>query len=907
MILKRAKALIIFIPSLFFLFHSFEVQAQNPDTILLRKTYTHEPFISFAGDLEREYGIRLFYEKDWVKNVFVDISQKGVSITDAIRRIVSKYSFTYEVFDGTDFILIPADHNGQSAKNGGISGVVGIGNPAEKGRYKTAEINGQVLEGETGMPIPGAIIYIEDTKEGTTTGKDGKYSLKVSTGEHSIRYSFIGLEEKKQQVIVYENGSLNMELFEKSFALEEVVVKETRRDQNVSAMEMGKIRLDAKSLQKLPVLMGETDIIKSLTLLPGVVSTGEGSSGFNVRGGNSDQNLILMDDATIYNASHLFGMFSVINPDAIKDVSLMKGDIPASFGGRTSSVMNIAMKNGNYKTFHVSGGIGPLNSKLMIDGPFANKKGSFLFSARTTYSDWILQQLPDINLRNSKANFYDLNGKINFYLGENDHINLMGYASKDKFNFAGTTQYEYANSLFSANWNHYFSVNYFSNIVASYSRYDFSLSNPSDSVQAFIMNSVLEDYSVKSSLKFSLAEKHKLEAGIDLTYYMFTPGNYEALGSKSLIKPEYLNKENAAMAAFYFSDNWSITSTISLSIGLRFSNFLNLGPSEVYKYASDQTMSELSIVDTLHYSKGQVVKYYHGFEPRLGLKIGINDESSVKISYNRNVQYLHLLSNSSAIAPTDMWTPSGTYLKPDISNQFSVGYYRNFFQNTFETSVEAYYKKYDNLVDYKNGASLFMNKLLETSLLNGNGMAYGIEFLVKKTMGKLTGWGGYTYSRSLIRTSGKFPDETINNGDYYPTFYDKPNDLTIAMNYQLTRRWRVSGNFLYSTGRPATYPETSYPYNGSELVYYSDRNKYRLPDYHRLDLSVSIDGNLKKYKRWKSSWTFSVINVYGRKNVFSAFYAKDTPSAANDYRIFSLYKLAIIGRPFPSLTFNFNF
>ena len=892
-------AILIFPPSAY---------TQKTDTLRMRESISGKTFRDIANEIDHEYGIKVLYEPSWVKGVEVGIPIKGKTISELLQTVLARKSLTYEVFDEHHIVILPVSINfGENGTQADANGILRIGNPAEKGKHKRAEISGQVLEGATGMPIPGAIVYIEETKQGITTDKEGKFKLTLPSGNYTLRFSFVGLEERKQSVEVISSGNLNIELYEKSVNLQEVVVRETHKDHNVSGTEMSNIRIDARSLQKLPVLMGETDVVKSLTLLPGVVSTGEGSGGFNVRGGNSDQNLILMDDAPIFNASHLFGMFSVINPDAVKDVSLMKGDIPAKFGGRTSSVMNISMKSGNYKGLHVSGGIGLLNSKIMVDGPFANKKGSFLLGGRSTYSDWLLQRLSDINLRNSKAGFYDLNGKLNFTAGANDHFSLMAYGNSDNFNFAGTTRYEYSNKLGSLNWGHYYSSQTFSSLSLTYSKYQFQLSDQSVSSSAYTMNSYLEDFGFKPGLTFQLWQNHQFGTGLDISYNRFNPGIFNPYGSTSLAIPLHLENEYSVTGAAYISDDWTLSNRISLSLGIRFSYFANLGPGNKYIYESGQTRSDYSIIDSIHYPGGKVIQAYHALEPRLGLKIGIDEASSVKVSYNRNTQYLHLLSNSAAVAPTDMWRPSGPYLKPQKSDQFAAGYYRNFNDNNIETSVELYYKLYTNLTDYKNGASLFMNQHIETALLNSKGKAYGIEFLAKKNNGRLTGWGGLTLSRSLISTKGEFPEETILNGKYYPTSYDKPVDLTMAMNYQLTRRWRVSGNFVYNTGRPVTLPELSYMYNGSQMVYYSDRNSIRVPDYHRLDLSVSIDGNLRKYRKWKSSWTFSVINLYGRKNVFSVFYAKNSPYDTNATSLYNLYQMSIIGRPFPSLTFNFTF
>jgi hypothetical protein len=904
---KPVRLPFFIISLILFLITGLHLRAQNLDTIYTTRVYTDIPFAVFVNEIENSSPVRFYFDPSWVDSLKTGDLPAGISIPSALKMILNKTSFTFEIYEQSKVVLLPVIHDDRNKMNGSSNGSVVIGNSSQKGRYKEAKIQGQVLEGETGTPIIGAIIYFEEAKLGTTSGKEGRYSIHVPTGKQTVRFSFIGLEEIHQPVIIYESGKLDMELFEKTVNLEEVVVKQTRKDQNVSSTSMGNIRIDAKTISKLPVLMGETDIIKSLVLLPGVTTAGEGSGGFNVRGGNSDQNLILMDEAPVYNPSHLFGLFSVINGDAVKDVILVKGDIPAKYGGRGSSLMDIAMKNGNNQQLKGTGGIGILNSKVEVDGPLQNRKGSYLFSARTTYSDWLLKKIPDVEVQNSNANFYDYSGKISLNVSENNYLSAFGYTSKDQFQLGSSSRYAYGNLLGSLKLNHIFSARFYGSVTAVYSKYENEVSDISSPFIANRMETGLSHTEFKSDYHYSLSEYHRLDGGIDFIMYGFQPGKNSPYNSQSSLVSAKLQAEHAVQSAIYISDEITLNEKVSVNVGLRYSQFCNTGPYVVYKYEPGQAMTELSIIDSTQYQRGDKIASFHGLEPRIGFRFGINGASSIKLGYNRHMQYIHMISNATAMSSTDIWKPSGKYIKPTIVDQVSAGYFHNFKENTIETSVETYIKFNHQLIEYKNGAQLYMNSHIETELLSSQGLSYGIEFLVRRNAGKLTGWGGYTYSRSRIKTMGDFPGETFWNGKYYPAYFDKPHDLTLALNYQLTRRWRFSGNFTYNTGRPVTLPERTYEYNGLELVYFSERNKYRMPDYHRLDLSISLDGNLKKYHRWKSSWTLSVYNVYGRKNTYSIFYQREYPSMANDYREYSLYKFSVFAKPFPSLSYNFSF
>jgi outer membrane receptor for ferrienterochelin and colicin len=701
-------------------------------------------------------------------------------------------------------------------------------------------------------------------------------------------------------------GSFDIELFESTVAIDQVVIL-SNIDANVSGTEMSIIRLDAKTINTLPVLLGEPDLMKTMTLMPGVQSSGDMASGFNVRGGGTDQNLILIDDVPIYNANHLFGMFSIIDTRTIKNLELFKGGAPARYGGRASSVMNIDLKEGNLKEVHGDGGIGLFSSKLTLQGPISKEKASFVIGGRTTYSDWILKRIPDLEIRNSSANFYDINFKLNFTLNRNNRLNLFTYISKDKFNYAAQNQSEYANRLGGIRWSHILNENITFSVGAFLSQYESVSAEISNPASSFEIQSGIQHLGARFRTLISIGERHSVEAGLEGNLYTFTPGRKTPFGSESDIPEEILPDENSMEYAAYLQDVFEINDRISISAGLRYSLYYLTGPLTVNQYNDGSLIDKNSWSGTREYKKGEIIKNYGGLEPRFSFRMNVTPMSSLKMGYSRNYQYLQIISNSTVVTPTDIWKSSDQYIKPAVGDQVALGYFYNIKRGVYESSVELYYKHVQNVVEYKGGAQLIMNSTLEQDLLAADLDSYGIEFLVRKNTGRLTGWVSYTYSHSFLQTKGAPPDQLVNNGERYPSYYDKPNDLSVVANYRISRRFTLGTSFTYSTGRPATYPESTVRFYNNDFPYYSDRNKYRLRDYHRLDVSITWDTSLKKKKRVYSSWILSVYNVYGRKNVYSTYYKKEVPSALNDYRKFALYELSIIGIPIPSLTYNLRF
>jgi hypothetical protein len=861
------------------------------------------------GQLDHNYDVRFFYKPEWFEKRNFHSSVLELPFDEVLKRICMAAELSVINVDSMLYVFIPLKPPPIISTAQNDAEVVIVGNPSEYGKYSKATIQGKVLDGKYESPLPGVSVFIDKLKFGTNTDKKGNYHLQVPVGEYTIRMSFMGYEDNTQKIKLVSNGTLNSQLFEKTVKLDEVIISSERAESNVTETQMSIIKLDSKTIKELPVTLGETDIIKSITLMPGIQTVGEFGTGFNVRGGGADQNLILLEDVPLFNSSHMFGLISVVNSDGISNVTLLKAGIPVKYGERASSVMDIEMGAGNPNKTSVKGGIGLINSRLYVETPLVNKKITLLLGTRSSYSNWLLHKMPDIDLMNSTARFYDANAYLSYNVNTTNKINIFTYFSNDQFGFAENTHYHYSNLLASLRWKHAFSDNFYFNLVAGLSNYsyDVSESDSSRSWAAYKINSSLYYENLKWNFSWLPNENHALDFGINAAIYTIKPGDLYPLNSKSLIEPLNMQQEKAGEYAVYLSDNFELSKKLSLDLGVRYSLYSYLGTNKIYSYRSNSPRTPESIIDSMTYSNNKPICWYSGLEPRLALRITISDNSSVKLSYNRIHQYVNLVSNTAVMTPSDVWKLSSPNLKPLTSDHFAIGYFRNFKNNAIETSVEIYYKNIINGIDYKNGAKILLNPYLETDLLNVRGQNYGVELYIKKKTGRLTGWASYTFSRSWQQTKGIFEEEKINNNQLFASSYDRPNNLIINTNYHISRRWRFGSTFTYSTGRPVTLPELKFNYQGYQLLDYSDRNKYRLPDYHRLDISITLDESLKIRKKWKGSWTFSIINVYGRKNAYSVFYKKEAHLVSNEYKQYDTYMLYIIGRPLPTLTYNFNF
>ncbi|MFN7118290.1 MAG: TonB-dependent receptor [Saprospiraceae bacterium] len=755
-------------------------------------------------------------------------------------------------------------------------------------------LSGHIRDASNGEQLIGANVFLKDQGTGASTNVYGFYSLSVAPGTYEVLVSYLGFQNKTLQVELTANKTLDIELDPEGVVINEVVVTAKQADRNVQDIEMSVERLNAAQIRQIPQVLGEADLIRSIQLLPGVSTVGEGATGFNVRGGNVDQNLILLDEATVYNSSHLFGLFSVFNVDAIKDAKLYKGGIPARYGGRLSSVLDVRQRDGNKKNLAASGGIGLIASRLTVEGPIQKDESSFMIAGRRSYGDLFLKLTPDLN--DNVVYFYDLNAKVNFKLGEKDHLYLSGYFGKDVFNFGDDFASDWGNTTASLRWNHLFSSKLFANFTAIYSDYGYSFGVP-DGTQAFDWDSRIFNHVLKGDLSYFFSPTSKLEFGAEGNYYRFHPGNARGVGSESIFNEINIQHQYALEAAAYISYEHEPIKNLTLQYGLRYSLFQRLGKENIYLYENGVPTDKNAIIDTVAYGSWEPIKTFSAPEPRFSANYVLNNENSIKFSYNRMQQYIHLVSNTTSATPVDIWTPSGKYVKPATVDQVALGYFRNFKNNMYEASVEGFYKNFKNLLDFKDGAELLLNETLETELLTGNGRAYGLELSVRKNEGVLTGWISYTLSRSERKVPG------INEDEYYPSNYDKTHNLSITGAYKLNEKWNFSANFAYATGRPITYPESRYEYDGIIIPHYGNRNGARVPDYHRLDIGAQYIPNPDSQKRWKSSWDFGIYNVYGRRNAYSIFFRQNEDNPLQTEAV----RLSIFGSLLPYVTYNFSF
>ncbi len=751
-------------------------------------------------------------------------------------------------------------------------------------------ISGNINDAKTGEQLLGATIYIRELKLGVVSNMYGFYSLSVPTGNYTLVYSYVGYENFEKKIELKENTTINVELQPKSKDLNEVVITDKRNNENVTKNEMSVVRMDAKTIRKIPAFMGEVDVIKALQLLPGIQTTSEGSSGFSVRGGSPDQNLILLDEATVYNASHLLGFFSVFNNDAIKDVKIYKGDIPMNYGGRLSSVLDVRMNDGNQKKFSATGGIGTISSRLTIEGPLLKDKTSFILSGRRTYFDLFLPLMADEKVRDNVLYFYDFNAKIAHQINENNRIFLSGYFGRDVFNnsFSKLTS---GNQTFTLRWNHLFSKKLFSNFMFVYSKYDYYLGTPEGEANSFDWNSKMRDYGFKSDFTLYANPNNTVKFGISSIYHIFEPGSAKGTGSQSFFNEFVVPSSYALENGLYLGNDQKINNKITVKYGLRFSMFQNIGAATIYNYNDN-----FESIDSTIYKSGDFYKTFTGLEPRFGISYNLNDESSIKANYSRTFQYIQLAQNSTSGTPLDVWFPASPNVKPQLCDQVAVGYFRNFLGNYLETSVEVYYKKMNNSIDFKDHANLLLNQKLEGELRFGNATSRGLEVLVKIPEGRINGWISYTFSR----TDRDFPD--INNGNTYLAYYDKPHNIAVVFNYEISKRTTFSANWVYYTGSPVTFPTGRAEIGGKIVPIYSDRNAYRMPDYHRLDLSLTLKGKQKPNRKWNSEWVFSLYNAYGRKNAWAINFRQDKENPEVTYAE-KTYLFSFI----PAITYNFKF
>ncbi|MFI1743452.1 TonB-dependent receptor [Thalassobellus sediminis] len=764
-------------------------------------------------------------------------------------------------------------------------------------------LSGTILEQKSNESLIGVNIVFPELSTGTTTNEYGFFSITLPKGTYNIVIRYLGYTSISETLVLSEDITKNFSLFDSAENLDEVIITGNIEKLNIKAPQMSVNKLNSSTIKEIPVVLGESDIIKAITLLPGVTSAGEGASGFNVRGGAADQNLILLDEAIIYNSSHLFGFFSVFNPDAIKDLKLYKGGIPARYGGRVSSVLDIYQKEGNSKEFHMNGGIGIVSSRLLVEGPIKKEKGSFLIGGRSSYAHLFLPLFDNNNI----AYFYDLNTKLSYKINNRNNIYLSGYFGRDVFRIQDTFENTYGNSVLNFRWNHLFSDKLFSNLSFIYSDYDYDLKL---NFVEFDWVSGIQNFNLKYDFKHYIADKFKLQYGLNSIYYKFNPGDIKPTVESSGINPLKLIDKYAFENALYLDAEHNISDKLALSYGLRFSSFHRLGQDELNVYENNEAVifnNDFKIYEkavptaTETFKRSNIIASFFNIEPRASLAYQLNTTSSIKTSYNRMSQYLHLLSNTNSPTPLDVWTPSGKYIKPQLLDQFAIGYFKNFNDNRFSLEIESFYKTIKNRIDYIDGANLVANNAIEQVILNGKARAYGLEFLLRKNEGRFKGWLAYTLSKSEQQTKGRTPNEIgINNGNWYKTPYDKTHDISLTGSYELNNKWKLNSNFLYQTGQPATFPNGQYQFNGIIIPNFNNRNSDRLTSFSRLDLSATYTPKPNKKRGWQSYWVFGVYNVYNRKNASSINFGRNYETGINEATRLSIFGIV------PSVSYNFK-
>ena len=776
---------------------------------------------------------------------------------------------------------------------------------AEEVKYT---ISGYIKDNSTGEVLIGGTIYVEEISSGAQTNVYGFYSLTLPAGKYTLDYRYIGYLTKIIEVDLTKDETINIELAPEDVQLDEIVIRGAPEDRNVTSTEMSTVELDIKTIRKVPAFLGEVDVIKSIQLLPGVSTVGEGASGFNVRGGSVGQNLVLLDEAPVYNSSHLLGFFSVFNPDAVKDVKLYKGGIPARYGGRIASILDIRMKDGNAKKFGVQGGVGTIFSRIAVEGPTVKDKGSFILAGRRSYIDILARPFTDVLSDGAQLNFYDLTFKTNYKFNQNNTVFLSGYLGRDKFLFDANQGFSWGNKTATIRWNHLFGDRLFSNFTTFFSDYDYSLAFGENEFDRFEWKSRIRTINFKPEFTYFINSSNELIFGGDIIYYKFNPANAIGISNGQAVDIS-LEKKYGLEASLFVGNETKFSNAISAQYGLRLTNFQYLGPGNVYEWETTEPGKRKTLVSTTRAEKYESIANYTNLEPRASLKIQTGPKTSIKLSYNRMSQYIHLISNTTASNPLDVWRPSTNNIEPQIGDQYAAGLFKNFGPNNdYEVSVEGYYRDTKNQIEYIDGADILINEYLEADLLSGIGRAMGIEFYLKKNTGKLNGWISYTLGKTELKVDG------INSFEWYPARFDQRHNLKVVGYYELSPRWTLSANFTYLSGTPTTFPTDRFtqqeyliPYNA-----FDSRNNVRVPNFHRLDISATLNG--KKYRKNgklrknQDYWVFGFYNVYARKNPFSIYFSQGTerPVAGQPIETFAT-QVSIIGTIIQAISYNFNF
>lgn len=760
-------------------------------------------------------------------------------------------------------------------------------------------LEGTVTSSATGEPIQDLALLMQGGGSNAITDASGKYTIVLPYGRSTLNTRSLGFSDTELQVVMYSDGIFDFSLDDSLEQLEEVIVTGSAR-KNVEDATTGANQIIAEETKNIPLILGERDILKVATTLPGISTAGEGAAGFNVRGGNTDQNLILLDGAVIYNPSHFFGIFQALNPYAVEDVTIYKGNIPARFGGRLASVFDIATKDGNTAKFGGEASIGPVTSNVVLETPIVKDKAAILVGGRGTYSDWILRSLDDESLNNSQASFYDVIAKYTHKLDDKNNIRATAYYSRDNFSITSDSLFGFGNRMVSLGFDHQFNEKNKAALTLANSEYNFEIEFDGDANRDFGLGYTINETELKLNFLKLLNARHTLEYGVSSKLYLVDPGNRNPLNAESIIEPIDIPREKGLESALFISDKFKMSDRLLIDAGVRLSLFSALGPSTQRIYQENLPRNEANLIDTREFEPNEFIATYGGPEFRLSARYLLTPDLSIKASANNTFQYIHTLSNTTTISPIDTWKLSDANTRPAQGFQYSLGVYKNLEDNMYELSLEGYYKNSRDVLDFKVGAELLLNQQIETEILQGDAKAYGVELLLRKNKGNLNGWLGYTYSRSFLRFDSAFSEERINNGAFFPANFDKPHDVSLVTNYKLTRRFSLSTNFVYQTGRPITFPVGSFNFNNSEFVLFSNRNEFRIPDYYRLDIGLNIEGNHKLKKLAHSFWTISVYNILGRNNPYSVFFLTDDGEV-------KAFQSSIFAIPIPSITYNFKF
>jgi hypothetical protein len=916
------KKVIIFIQLLLLVFNA---SAKDPEKVIACH-FNQVPFIVFCSAVYRETGVKVYYQEKWVNNIKVTIDADSITVFQAVAMAVENSGLKVSIWNN-DLVLLPGeklitqlpsfDNNILTTDTARVKAksltaseeryitsrktdviqTIRIGKPGVVKNNIKARVLGRVLDQETGEPVFCATLFIAETKSGASTDINGFFSIMLYPGKYNAVFEFLGYEKKKYLLEVISDGDFTLNMKKKVIQMKEFVMYGDSK-LSIKSRDPGFEKISMKSIKELPMMMGERDIMKISGMLPGIVSTGEGSSGLNVRGGGSDQNAFYIDKIPIYNTSHLFGFFSAFNADIIKDFSIYKGHIPAQYGGRLSSVFNIITRQGNRKHFTAHGGISPISGNIVIEGPLKKDTCSILLSARSTYSDWLLARIKDPVIRTSAANFYDFSGAVNYDIRKTQ-VALFVYHSKDQFRLSDINDYTYSNSGVSLTFNHNYTNSLNGEFALIGSQYNFSTTDKQEVSTAYEHSYKMGHYEARADFKHMLSNINTLIYGTGFILYKLDRGTVVPNGPQSLRSTISLGQEQGLESALYFSDSYDALPWLNITAGLRYTLFNPLGAKNVYTYTSGLPMDTRYINDTLHYGKNEPIRWYSEPDLRAAVNIETDENGSVKLAFNQMHQNLFMLNNTITIAPNAQWKLADYHLLPSRSNQFSLGVFRTLAQFGLESSVEVYYKYTMNFPEFKDGANFLESPLLETTVLQGTQKAYGLEFFLKRSNRKFEGWLSYTWSHSIVKVSGDHAWSQINNGEAYPSNYDIPHVLNLILSYHLTRRVTFSSIIAYQTGKPITYPESVYYINGAPYFDFSKRNAYRIPDYFRSDLSITIEGNLKRRKLLHSSFSLSVYNLTGRDNPNSVYFKTESGSIRS-------YQYSVIGVPILTATWIFK-